>query len=381
MLTLIETALLLFRIIIMNILYVNILRGVIFSVAILLTSGLSYSKDIISRTYLAGGQVKQVSEAIEMANELTFELIDENYVGKWDVFYLGYDGEYHSIFDAKDSPKRPETECHTFNFMRFCNFRYEMDIPSDAAKIYTDDKAPLSYFIKVTCELSSSNNDVNEFDSIFLRLGLPSKKPEKPEILGMKYENIIYDWELDCMLDSEFYVDLRCEDAAVCSIMSNCRSCFENSEDVFLDIIETIHLDCNYNAHYRFEGADWGTIMEFYGYNELGVGEPSDRYFTTDYIDDPEVLARIEEMKNIKNGLQDIKQVKIPISESISINEGYIYCTGEVSSLELFDLNGSLLETQYGAGLIRTDHLPHGVYIINYTESNGRIIHRKVSLN
>ena len=357
------------------------LRVLLLFSAIMTLSSLAYPFNWISRTYLAGNDQKKVSDTIETANELTFEHVYESWVGRWDVLYLGYDGEYHSIFDVDGESIRPQNETHSFTFKRFSDSRSDPHIPKQAAKIYTDKETPLYYMVKLVCEFTHPGNGDTYSDSIFLRLGIPTSRPSVPEIIGMKYENIVYDWKLDSMLDSEFYIDIKCEDAIGCTLWYNTQCSFVNSEDVFLNIYEPFQLDNNGTAHYRFEDADWGTIMKFAGYNDLGHGEWTDRYFTTDYIDDPEVLARIEEMKNIKNGLQEIKQVRIPISDNISINDGYIYCTGEVASLEIYDLNGSLVATQHGAGLIRTSHFPHGVYIINYTESNGTTRHQKVSIN
>lgn len=350
----------------MNFRRFNIKHVIVLAFALSASAHFSYSKDIISHRYIAGYEYKQLSDEIETANDISFELKDKQAVGKWDVLYLGYDGEYHSIYEVRGGAKRPESDSNSVFFMRMGFLNYEPTIPKNlAAKVFTNEEKPLHYMIKVTCQVSNPEENRIDSDTVFLRLGLPLYKPSKPEILEMRYENIIYDWELDCMLDSEFTIGLRCEGAAVCELRYNSQSSFTNSEDVCLNNIQLIHFDNNYYAHFKFGGADWGTVMKFIGYNEFGKGEDSGRYFTTDYIDDPEILARIEELKNIANGLGDTKQVKIPISDSISVTDEYVYCTGAISNLDLYDMSGNLLSSVNGVGLIRTDNLPHGVYVLN----------------
>lgn len=356
----------------------NNVHNIVLLIAISAICFTMYPNNMISRRYIAGNQYKQLSDEIEMANDITFEHIYESWVAKWDVLFLGYDGDYHSIYDVKDGPKRPEKESHSISFMRYNYSRNSSCIPRKAAKIYTDDQTPLYYMVKVTCEVTHHNTDKISKDTVFLKMGLPSKLPPAPEILGMRYENIVYDRESDCMLDSDFSIDLKCEGAALCQIQFNSQSTFSNSEDVFLNISQQIHLDHNYTVHYKFLDADWGTIMVFSGYNEFGRGEYTERYFTTDYIYDPEILARIEELKNIANGLGDTKQVKIPISDSISVTDEYVYCTGAISNLDLYDMSGNLLSSVNGVGLIRTDNLPHGVYVLKYTETDGTTHSRKI---
>ena len=83
------------------------LRVLLLFSAIMTLSSLAYPFNWISRTYLAGNDQKKVSDTIETANELTFEHVYESWVGRWDVLYLGYDGEYHSIFDVDGESIRP----------------------------------------------------------------------------------------------------------------------------------------------------------------------------------------------------------------------------------------------------------------------------------
>ena len=365
-----------------NLRLINIFRGMILALALIFISNFTYSKELISRRYSAGYEYKQLSDEIETANDISFELKDKKAEGKWDVLYLGYDGDYHSIYDPEGDVKRPESDSNSVFFMRFGIMRYEPSIFGNyAAKVYTDEEKPLHYMVKVTCQVSYSNENRIDTDTVFLRLGLPVSRPAKPEILGMRYENIVFDREWDSIMDSDFTIDLKCEGAALCTLWYNPQTYFANSEDVILNVGEPIHLDKNYSAHYKFEGPEWGTIMKFSGHNEFGLGEDSERYFTTDYIYDPEILARIEELKNIASGLGDTKQVKIPISDSISITDEYIYCTGAISNLDLYDMNGNLLGSVKGAGLIHTDNLQHGVYVLHYTETDGTTHSRKLFRN
>ena len=359
----------------------KIFRGVALAVVIMASANFAYSKELISRRYSAGYEYKLLSDEIETSNDISFELKDKKAEGKWDVLYLGYDGEYHSIYETGDCPERPESESNSIFFMRCSDDRFDPDIPRSSAKIYTDEDTPLHYIVKVTCEVSDPDTDNILTDTVVIRMGLPSSLPPVPEILSIKFENIVYNWEWDSLEDSELYIDLRCEGASVCRMKYNSQPSFVNSEDVFQNIYETIHLDNTYSAHFKFDKPEWGTIMQFSGFSEFGRGEYTERYFTTDYIDDPEILARIEELKNIANGLGDTKQVKIPISESISVTDEYVYCTGAISNLDLYDMNGNLLGSVKGAGLIRTDNFPHGVYMLYYTETDGSTHSRKILRN
>lgn len=140
----------------------------------------------------------------------------------------------------------------------------------------------------------------------------------------------------------------------------------------------------------RFEGKDkihvpitmatWGAVYEVGARNRFGYTKSDTLLFSTDYITDPEVLARIEELRNKATGVGSVAEDSGDVLKS-SDGEAVVF-TREMDSAAVYDLSGVCLIAEQGCSRLDTSHLPNGVYIVDvtWTDSTGTTKRRNIKL-
>lgn len=122
----------------------------------------------------------------------------------------------------------------------------------------------------------------------------------------------------------------------------------------------------------------WGQIFRVNVLNHYGVAPSLDDMFTTDYITDPAVLARIDEMyrqAGVDSPNTCAPQMVIG-NGKISFNDS----ENLIQEVSIYSISGMLLYQQSGNRDISTSDFPAGAYIINYKTKQGDSISNKYIL-
>ncbi len=130
---------------------------------------------------------------------------------------------------------------------------------------------------------------------------------------------------------------------------------------------------------FDFEKMDWGVYLKFWIYNNWGGIEVNDAkpIFNTDYITDPELLARIEKYKDDDTGVAapEVEDVKIVSDdETINISDP----NNEILTIRLFDASGKQVPFEKSGNSISVGSLNAGLYVLVCQTSAKQIIHKIV---
>ena len=195
--------------------------------------------------------------------------------------------------------------------------------------------------------------------------------PSKPKVIDASFTYTRYDWDYD-----DFYPDYatfniiffsaRCTKLIVETgdpfffEFPHDKRLYFNIKDIVFPSFENYYLTADVDKF-----ADWGQYYRFIAQNDYGNSYVSDTIVTTDYITDPAILARLEEIRQEVSSISDISK-----DEDIHIfsKHDYIEVQGNkflVSNLTLFDMNGKIVRQQKNGEDMNISDLPKGLYIIS----------------
>lgn len=198
----------------------------------------------------------------------------------------------------------------------------------------------------------------------------PMEPPTKPIVKNIHFDPLVYDWEFDNIyVNSKLCFDIDSKNATFFWLEYACREDFWNfgipDELNFLFIVE---LEINDAGQYVDSSVDLGDIIRIHASNSHGsvYGDP---IAVNDYIEDPAILARLTELRNIATGivkpesyLNSSKEIITLYRNHISINTDY------VNDVDVYTLDGDkVLEYNKINNILDTSSLAKGVYIVAYT--------------
>lgn len=220
--------------------------------------------------------------------------------------------------------------------------------------------------------------------------------PSRPIISNVEIHGN-YNWEYDDYdLGSYMTFRLYSERAEILHVLLESKNChLTKPSNYFIDIVNigyikdpivgtggiTIVPHSNSSNWYDVtvkSQIQWGQMFSLMTLNEYGESLSIDDMFTTDYITDPAVLARIDEMyrqAGVDSPNTSAPQMVIG-NGNISFNDS----ENLIQEVSIFSISGMLLYQQSGNRDISTSDFPAGAYIINYITKQGDSISNKYIL-
>lgn len=141
---------------------------------------------------------------------------------------------------------------------------------------------------------------------------------------------------------------------------------------------------------YRYKGrdsisvtyneADWGEVYAVAACNDFGHTVSDERYFSTDFIQDPDILDHIWQVQNRPTGVTGIAEDSGNVIKSSDNSAVMFVC--EMDSVSVYDLSGVLLVEGRDCTQLDISHLPKGIYIVSasWTDNSGKARNRNIKL-
>lgn len=288
---------------------------------------------------------------------LKFVLTDWSVKGEWNVGILNRDGGYD------------DTEFETENSW-CCIFNPNAVVMQLRLSSLLYDDLDGRRFFKVRISFRT-HDGIEEHQYVKLKLG-----PAKP---------ILYDFNFICAYenDDDFRYGYPAEDKNMFSFTAESPNAniitfnlaesdgwpFFGGED-YITYTYMIDYECN-NGIVRINDNFmlWGEYIRAYAQNDFGISGWCDPILTTWYINDPDILARIEELRQ----LSDLNQAKTAKEDPHVIWQHNTVCSNtELQALYVYDMLGSLCGKYHNVSSVDLSHLRRGVYVVAYELSGNQ---------
>lgn len=183
------------------------------------------------------------------------------------------------------------------------------------------------------------------------------KKPVKPQISDITFD-YTYDWEYDDIWPNGKFSFLVKADGATSfklywseSFLFSPPKNFRFGEDI--EGINEVRIDFD---------ADWGEYLTVAAGNQFGYSH-SDIICTTDYITDPDVRKRIEELKQ-QAGITGTNLT--PSTMKTTWDNNILTFSSPAYHVAVYNITGNLVMPPTTSQSLDLSHLPGGTYIIRY---------------
>ena len=199
--------------------------------------------------------------------------------------------------------------------------------------------------------------------------------PSKPIIANINFD-YIFDWEADVICpDGILTADLISQRADDYLIRYSQQCLFELLDDNTgfpFPLCEIIEAGENDTTKFVYDWVDWGSYVAFDARNKYGSAI-SDTICSTDYITDPAVLARLEEIRLGRTGINEAFIRNFPLK--FDIKENVLSLKGDVSSfseISIYDISGRMLIFVDNAQNVDISQLVNGFYILSCVDDKKR---------
>ena len=215
-------------------------------------------------------------------------------------------------------------------------------------------------------------------DSLAIRFNL---LPSIPKIIDASFIYTKYDWEYDDFFpNAEFSIYFRSERCDKCLLYTGDPFDFDFplTHSYFRSVRDISPYRSSGILIIRTDDADWGQFYEMLPGNKYGWGMSNDTLFSTNYIYDPQILARLDELKK-----EEASVSSVPNEYSIQIinKNNYIEIEGNkslVQDLSIYSPTGKLMKTQRGSENIDISNLPQGLYIVSCRTTTNQLLTQKI---
>lgn len=190
--------------------------------------------------------------------------------------------------------------------------------------------------------------------------------PSTPTISNIGFECEEFDWEKDTLTeDSKISFDVYCDGADKIVYYV-----FDYRDEPFDDNYHTI--DARHFGEKSKEkiSLDWNDVIRLKGFNSRGVStEFSEPIRIADYITDPDIKARVDELMNIQTGIKFLSNNE---NKTLRISEDNLYCADDVRNVRIIDPAGrTVMSSVYKDECISLSFLNPGIYIVIAIDSTG----------
>lgn len=293
--------------------------------------------ELISRQVEQNGILIDASEILPSPTPVTVFTNDPSLKGEWTVEHLMWKGGYYLNFIKETSDGKCVINPDE---MRWYEAHYHD----------CEDKRHVAYIVRVTFTSESGLEDSIELKIILL--------PTRPTISVTHY-TYTYDWSDDTIFPNcNMGLNLYSENA-VDYILWESESYIFSFPGIFQG---GYFYDANPNevTYVEFD-PDWGEYLGVEARNRYG-SVLGDIIYTTDYIDDPLILARIEEIR--KGAAVETVTDKVA---SFRLDQDRIAFESTIDSALIYDISGTLVVESPATASLDISSLSQGIYILSYT--------------
>lgn len=283
---------------------------------------------------------------------LTFSLTDEHLSGKWEVNILSNGGAYVEV----PSTVQSQNQCI------FDPTQLTLTICMQARRFYDSSLNRDLFELQINFV---SDNGIKTTRS--LKIALIPGRPVISDIC-LTYEH--YDWEFDSLMDSsvdywdtDFSFNIKSPGATKFTMYVTDSFLFKFTQWLYCEDFRGINeAKINYPA-------DWGEYVLVSISNQFGYVH-SDTLYTTDYINDPVILARIEELRQ-QAGISE-PTVEEEASDTFSWDNNTLTFDNTVSEVYVYDVSGHLLLQSHNVETMDLSYLHGGIYIVAYKRATNQ---------
>lgn len=228
-----------------------------------------------------------------------------------------------------------------------------------------------SAYYKGLVQLIISGEPIDEVEVCFNLL------PEIPQITVLSF-TYKYDWNFDDIYpNGNLVIKIQSKGANRYIFMSTDFFHFEFPQRGSRFYQEATPADgkCE-SAEFQTDDIDWGTYAAIIAYNQFG-SVCSDTICTTDYITDPAILARIEEIRQEMTGTEDIVVESNDVGISVRDNAVIFENGDDITDVQIFDISGKSVAAQTGGDTMDISDLKSGYYIIRVNTHQNKTFTRK----
>ncbi len=300
----------------------------------------SQNSELISTEFTQNGEVKSFDHIVINHLPLKFSLIDETIQGEWRIEIKNNEGK--SIYADLESVGRgycvfnPSTTNINWNNIPR---KYDRSLNRDLYEIGV-----------VFC------SEYGFVDVKYLKLGL---LPSRPQISDVIFNIDAYDWEYDMIYPYGNLSFTIKSDGAQNFYYHTSHSFLFPTNDFFVAFTYRVEGQDEANVSYD---ADWGEYICVSAGNEFGYVN-GDTIFTTDYIKDEAILARIEELKNQAG-------IHVPNMDGVmqppTWNNNTLFFNEEVKRVCVYNMMGVLITQGQGLSSMDLSQVSSGVYCVVY---------------
>lgn len=293
--------------------------------------------ELISRQVEQNGMLIDASEILPSPTPVTVSTNDPSLKGEWTVEHLMENGEYYLDFTKETSDGKCVIDPDEIKWWM--------------AYYHDCDERHVAYILKVSFTSENGLEDSIELKIILL--------PTRPTI-NVTHYTYTYDWSDDSIFPNcNMGLNLYSENA-VDYILWESASYIFSFPDYYAGGGYSYDANLNEVTYVEFD-PDWGEYLRVEARNRYGsiIG---DYIYTTDFIDDPMILARIEE---IRNGAD----VKTLTEEAVSfrLEQDQIAFESSVDCARIYNVSGTQVIESSASSTIDISRLSQGIYILSYT--------------
>lgn len=318
------------------------LKYIMTGVLSMASSATAFSMDIICRQLVQSGNTMDISEPVMSQEPIKISLANPSMQGTWIVENLNYYGEYETVM----------TSTNTGDALRIDPENIDWRRP------YRDEISPRhrAYVLRI-----SFYTDDNSCDSVDIRWVL---LPDKPEISIVSFI-FEYNWEEDCIWpDGILGINVNSAKMESCCLWASEAFLFEPPKIFKCGF--PYEVDSSDSTYLEYD-AEWGEYIAIEAINKYGTIY-GDKICTTDYIDDPDVLARIEEIR-LEQSVGSVSSETT--SPSFKFHDNAIHFMTTPKNTLIYDMSGRIVYSGFGETRIDMSDVPSGLYILSYhTEIN-----------
>lgn len=200
--------------------------------------------------------------------------------------------------------------------------------------------------------------------------------PASPAILTNVSIKCVWDPEYNSIFpESTATFDVISSGATYVLLAASSGGRFSRDENRGSDgIIVEQELQCSGRdtVHVIYEDVEWGELWSISVCNDFGGRYYDEWAFSTDYIDDPDILAKIEALRQgQETSMPDIDDDSMDIRQ---LSKGKLLgLTKEADCVSIYDMSGLCRVTERKCSVIDIGSLSQGIYIasIQWTASSG----------
>ena len=215
-----------------------------------------------------------------------------------------------------------------------------------------------------------------ETDTFSLKFDL---LPTIPQLISASWVDLSLGEYDEITTDSKFYIEFAGHNVDYVATLESYSMYFKDENKTprwttrvyIYDLIKENNI-----IKFKCEYLDWGTYVRFQAKNKWSGAWCEDTLFTTDYIHDPEMLARFDTWRN-SSTVEEVNSANIEIKynqETIDI----VDLQNEITNISLYNSIGQPILSNDNSKSINISNLKSGIYILVYRTKNDKIVSRKI---